>query len=395
MNRLSLQWRIAFLTAFLIAISCVILNLLVNHSGAYYFDTLGKYVLDYNEENLPIKTGTDEDIVIIDMTLAEFESFYGNFTQELARAESGFWQTSWIITILFSLLSGAIAFFVSGYFLKPLREFSKQVEQIELDNLKEIKLKGERIPEFQVLSRSINGMLLRFERGFNTQKQFIGNAAHELRTPLTLMQARLDLYRDEHRGENSNEMEIVTLLSEQTERLSCLVRTLLDMSELEEIPCDDRIQLAPLIEEVFADLTPLAEKKAIVLKQEDEYQNKNVTVIGSDVLLYRLIFNLVENGIKYNKSHGCVTVRFTVEDKDVAIYVIDTGQGIPKEEIKNIFHSFYRVDKSRSQNKESVGLGLSFAWEVARLHGGHINVEKSDESGTIFVVRLPKADKKR
>lgn len=387
MKQLSFQWRIAIITAFLIAISCVILNLLVNHSGAYYFDTLERYVLDYNEGNPPLSDKSKkEDLVIIDMTPEEFDTFYGSFTQELARAEAGFWRTSWIITILVSLFSGTIVFFISGHFLKPLREFSIQAEQIKLSNLTEVKLKEETIPEFQALSKSINRMLLRLNIASNTQKQFIGNAAHELRTPLALMQVKLDLYRSEHKGESSDMMETVTLLSEQTERLSHLVKTLLDMSELEEIPRNDHIQIASLIEEVLADLALFAEKRNIILKQEDG----NATLKGSDVLLYRLIFNLVENGIKYNIPYGHVTVSVAVEGNETVLRVTDTGQGIPENAQKSIFQPFYRVDKSRSHSKGSAGLGLYLVWEVARLHGGSVLVENSSEFGTTFAVRIPK-----
>lgn len=389
MKRLSLQWRIALLTALFIAGSCVILNLLIYNSGAYSYRTLDKYVSSYDESDLPIRenSGINGNNVIIDMTHEEFDAFYEDFTAELAQAEYRFKHISWIITILVSLLCGAIAFVISGRLLSPLREFSRQTSHIEPGNLDEIKLDEYTIPEFRELSRSINEMLTRLNNAFSAQKQFTGNAAHELRTPLALMQAKLDLYREQHREEESEAMETVKILSEQTDRLSHLVKTLLDMSDLENISRDDAIHLTPLIEEILADLSPLAEQKQIQLDQ----MGNDVLMTGSDVLIYRMIYNLVENGIKYNRPAGrvFVSVEQSADAGSVDICVSDSGTGIPREHLDSVFQPFFRSDKARSRSMGGVGLGLTLVREIARIHGGSVIVEVTSEEGTTFKITLP------
>lgn len=389
MKRLSLQWRIALLTAMFIAGSCVILNLLIYNSGAYSYRTLDKYVSSYDESDLPIRenSGINGNNVIIDMTHEEFDAFYEDFTAELAQAEDRFKHISWIITILVSLLCGAIAFVISGRLLSPLREFSRQTSHIEPGNLDEIKLDEYTIPEFRELSRSTNEMLTRLNNAFSAQKQFTGNAAHELRTPLALMQAKLDLYREQHSGEESEAMETVKILSEQTDRLSHLVKTLLDMSDLENISRDDAIHLTPLIEEILADLSPLAEQKQIQLDQ----MGNDVLMTGSDVLIYRMIYNLVENGIKYNRPAGrvFVSVEQSADARSVDICVSDSGTGIPREHLDSVFQPFFRSDKARSRSMGGVGLGLTLVREIARIHGGSVIVEATSEEGTTFKITLP------
>ena len=384
MRKLSFQWRITLMTALLLALTCVVLNLLLYRSGIYYFDTLDDYVVECTGGRIP-EGEASEDVVIIDMTPEEFESFSVRFTEELIAAKEKFGEKSWLITAVITLLGGVVAYFVCGRSLKPLREFSSQAEQVQAKNLTATRLNEDTVPEFRTLSQSINQMLERLSAAFAAQKQFVGNAAHELRTPLALMQARLDLYKKETHQDMREADETITMLSEQTERLSHLVKTLLDMSELETIPRTDCIELGPMIEEVLTDLSPLAEKNAVTLEQAGEA----LTVSGSDVLLYRLLFNLVENGVKYNRPGGRVTVSVQNENRTIVIRVCDTGPGIPEDCRESIFQPFYRVDKSRSRSMGGVGLGLALVWEIARLHGGTVVIEKSGETGTVVAVRLP------
>ena len=276
--------------------------------------------------------------------------------------------------------------FVSGSALKPLRRFTAKAERIQLQSLSEITLSEEEAPEFSRLSRAINQMLKRLDRAFDAQRQFAGNAAHELRTPLALMQAQLDLYMSaEHEEACSETRETISMLREQTERLSKMVRTLLDMSELKAVPRTDEIQLAPMIEEVLADLSPLAEKSGVTLLQKGE----DLWVTGSDVLIYRAIFNLVENGVKYNRPGGSVCVAASRRGGEAVIEVADTGCGIPEAFRESVFQPFFRVDKSRSREKGGVGLGLSLVWEIAHLHGGGVRVRESGEQGTTIELTLP------
>ena len=276
---------------------------------------------------------------------------------------------------------------MSGHALKPLRNFASRVENVQTTNLTEMKITEDVIPEFQHFKTSFNCMMDRLDEGFNAQRQFPGNAAHELRTPLTLMQAQIELFAAEHPDILPETADFLKLLEEQTERMAQMTRTLLEMSELHTIPCNDRIQLFPMIEEIFTDLAPLAEKKSISLTHIGD-----AFMTGSDTLIYRLLFNLIENAIRYNRDNGAVTVSVTEDDSDLLIKVSDTGFGIPKEYRDSIFQPFFRVDKSRSREYGGVGLGLSLVWNITALHGGEIRAEENSECGTSMTVRFPASD---
>ncbi len=379
MRKLSLQWRITLMTSLLIAAACISMNLLLYSSGSFYIDALGGLVLDYQ-----IDTFKDPEQLYISIPEGQMDEFFGTFSDQVDDTKTNFSINGWLITAVVTLLSGVIAYFVSGRSLKPLREFSNQVERIQMENLTESAVNENEIPEFRMLSQSFNQMLGRISTAFEAQRQFTGNAAHELRTPLALMQAQMDLYTKEQ-GKLTDMAEIITTLQEQTERLSLMVTTLLDMSELETVRRTDRIELTPMIEEILADLSPVAEKQNIMLEQV----GKEVELIGSDILIYRVIFNLVENAIKYNRPGGRVTVSTGYSDGKALIRVADTGGGIPEEYQKSIFQPFFRVDKSVSRALGGVGLGLALVWETVKLHGGRVWIEKSTPAGTVFTVELP------
>ena len=376
MKRLSLQWRITLMSVLLIGVTCVAMNLLLCSSGVYYMDTIA--------DNLQ-GGGT---VILNDGGAASFDPQLIAPGEDLTIIVDGvqgrFRTTNWYITAAITLLSGILAYFVSGRALKPLRSFTSQVEQVQLNNLADMRIDEDAISEFRQLSRSFNQMLERLNNAFSAQRQFTGNAAHELRTPLALMQAQLELFSAEHPDVRPETAEFLTLLREQTERLIQMTRTLLEMSNLRQVARNDRIQLAPMIEEIFTDLAPLAEKSGISLER-----NGDGAMIGSDALIYRLLFNLTENAIKYNRPNGSVRVSVSQEDKQLLFRVSDTGCGIPKEFQRSIFHPFFRVDKSRSREYGGVGLGLSLVWEIADLHGGSVWVEKSSEKGTTIAVGLP------
>lgn len=381
MRKLSLQWRITLMTSLLIAVACISMNLLLYSSGSFYIDALGGLVLDYQ-----IDTFKDPEQLYISIPEGQMDKFFGAFSDQVDDTKTNFSINGWLITAIVTLLSGVIAYFVSGRSLKPLREFSNQVERIQMENLTESAVNENEIPEFRMLSQSFNQMLGRISTAFEAQRQFTGNAAHELRTPLALMQAQMDLYTKEQ-GKMTDMTEIITTLQEQTERLSLMVTTLLDMSELETVRRTDRIELAAMIEEILADLSPVAEKQSITLEQAGE----EVELTGSDILIYRVIFNLVENAIKYNRPGGRVTVSTGRSGSKVLIRVADTGGGIPEEYQKSIFQPFFRVDKSVSRALGGVGLGLALVWETVKLHGGRVWIEKSTPAGTVFTVELPAA----
>ena len=376
MKRLSLQWRITLMTVLLIGVTCVVMNLLLCSSGVYYMDTIadtlqGSDTVIMNSEGAesfnPQLVTPDEDLTIV-----------------VNGAQGRFRMTNWYITAAVTLLSGVLAYFVSGRALKPLRSFVSQVEKVQLNNLADMRINENVLPEFRQLSCSFNQMLERLDNAFAAQRQFTGNAAHELRTPLALMQAQLELFSAEHPDMLPETAKFLALLREQTERLTQMTKTLLEMSNLQQVARNEQIQLAPMVEEVFTDLALLAEKRNITLEMEGDG-----FLIGSDALIYRLLFNLTENAVKYNRSGGSVKVSVTQEPEKLLIRVSDTGCGVPEEYQQSIFQPFFRVDKSRSREYGGVGLGLSLVWEIANLHGGCVRVEESSKKGTTIAVELP------
>ena len=376
MKCLSLQWRITLMTVLLIGITCVAMNLLLCSSGVYYMDTIadslqGGSTVILNEDGAasfdPQLIAPNEELTIV-----------------VDGAQGRFRTTNWYITAAVTILSGILAYFVSGRALKPLRSFASQVEQVQLNNLADMKIDEDVLPEFKQLSRSFNQMLERLNNAFAAQRQFTGNAAHELRTPLALMQAQLELFSAEHPDVQPETAEFLTLLREQTERLTQMTRTLLEMSNLRHVARNERIQLAPMIEEIFTDLAPLSDKRGVTLTAEGDG-----IMTGSDALIYRLIFNLTENAVKYNRQGGSVRVSVTQEPEKLLLRVSDTGCGIPEEYQRSIFQPFFRVDKSRSREYGGAGLGLSLVWEIADLHGGSVWVEESSDKGTTIAVELP------
>ena len=376
MKRLSLQWRITLMTVLLIGVTCVVMNLLLCSSGVYYMDTIadtlqGGDTVIMNSEGAesfnPQLVTPDEDLTIV-----------------VNGAQGRFRMTNWYITAAVTLLSGVLAYFVSGHALKPLRSFVSQVEKVQLNNLADMRINENVLPEFRQLSCSFNQMLERLDNAFAAQRQFTGNAAHELRTPLALMQAQLELFSAEHPDMLPETAKFLALLREQTERLTQMTKTLLEMSNLQQVARNEQIQLAPMVEEVFTDLALLAEKRNITLEMEGDG-----FLIGSDALIYRLLFNLTENAVKYNRAGGSVKVSVTQEPEKLLIRVSDTGCGVPEEYQQSIFQPFFRVDKSRSREYGGVGLGLSLVWEIANLHGGGVRVEESSKKGTTIAVELP------
>ena len=372
MKRLSLQWRITLMTALLIGAACVSMKLLICSSGVHYMDSIGESIQGYAVGGEPAffdpeAVGASDDLTIV-----------------IHGAQENFCLTNWYITAAVTVLSGFLAYFVSGRALKPLHSFAAQVEKVQMNNLADMRIDEDTLPEFRQLSRSFNQMLERLNNAFAAQRQFTGNAAHELRTPLALMQARLELFSAEHPDVRPETVEFLTLLREQTERLTQMTRTLLEMSNLRQVARNEQIQLAPMIEEIFTDLAPLAEKNGITLEAEGDG-----IMTGSDALIYRLIFNLTENAVKYNRPGGSVRVSVTQELEKLLLRVSDTGCGIPEEYQHSIFQPFFRVDKSRSREYGGAGLGLSLVWEIADLHGGSVWVEKSSDKGTTIAVELP------
>ena len=384
MKKISLQWRLTILTTVLITVLCGCLTFFLYKNGVYYIDTLQETVTDQSAA---------PEAVYIDIPDNEWDDFAAQFATKVYNSKSDYRNRSLLITVVVALIGGAVTFFVSGRALKPLKEFSETVEKVQAQNLADYTIEENRIAELDRLRTSYNKMLLRLSESFETQRQFTGNAAHELRTPLALIQAQLDLYHTtEHPDSTTVAGETIQMVTEQNERLSKLVRTLLDMSELQTVSRNDRIELHSLIEEVLTDLEPLAQEKKVELIQKSQRAGAKVDeelfLTGSDILIYRMLYNLVENAIKYNRENGSVTVSAIRKKNEVILKVSDTGNGIDEAFREQIFEPFFRVDKSRSRELGGVGLGLAMVREVVRVHDGTIEVYTNKHSGTTFEVKM-------
>ena len=376
MKKFSLQWRITLMTALLIGLTCIAMNLMLCSSGVYYMDRIADALRG---------GGT---VIITDEGTASFDPQFAEPGEELTIVVDGvqgrFRTTNLYITAVVTVLSGILAYFVSGHALKPLHSFASQVERVQMNNLADMRIDEDALPEFKQLSQSFNQMLERLNDAFAAQRQFTGNAAHELRTPLALLQAQLELFSAEHPDMQPETAEFLSLLREQTERLTRLTKTLLEMSNLRQVARNERIRLAPMIEEIFTDLAPLSDKCGVTLTAEGDG-----IMTGSDALIYRLIFNLTENAVKYNRPGGSVRVSVAQEPEKLLIRVSDNGCGIPEEYQQSIFQPFFRVDKSRSREYGGAGLGLSLVWEIADIHGGSVRVEESSKNGTVIAAEFP------
>ena len=376
MKKFSLQWRITLMTALLIGLTCIAMNLMLCSSGVYYMDRIADALRG---------GGT---VIITDEGTASFDPQFAEPGEELTIVVDGvqgrFRTTNWYITAAVTVLSGILAYFVSGHALKPLHSFASQVERVQMNNLADMRIDEDALPEFKQLSQSFNQMLERLNDAFAAQRQFTGNAAHELRTPLALLQAQLELFSAEHPDMQPETAEFLSLLREQTERLTRLTKTLLEMSNLRQVARNERIRLAPMIEEIFTDLAPFSDKCGVTLTAEGDG-----IMTGSDALIYRLIFNLTENAVKYNRPGGSVRVSVAQEPEKLLIRVSDNGCGIPEEYQQSIFQPFSRVDKSRSREYGGAGLGLSLVWEIADIHGGSVRVEESSKNGTVIAAEFP------
>ena len=378
MKRMSLQWRLTCITTLCIAIICGCLTMFVYKNGVHYIDSLQDAVESQGDEK-----GNKSDEIYISIPDDKWDEFADEFSVQVYNNKADYKRNSLIITVLLALLGGVVTYFISGHALRSIREFSDKIEEVQAQNLSDSRIEENNVKELNQLGISYNKMLERLSEAFEIQRQFTANAAHELRTPLALMQVQLDLYNSaSHPGNDADTLQTIKMVTEQNDKLNRMVKTLLDMSELQTVGRDDKIILDAIVEEVLADLEPLAVEKNIKLIGKCE----DATMIGSDILIYRLVYNLVENAIKYNHPLGQVTVTAYQRNKHVYLSVEDTGRGIPKELRERVFEPFFRVDKSRSRELGGVGLGLALVREIVRVHDGSICIKSGKTGGTIFEV---------
>ena len=380
MKRISLQWRLTCIITVYIAVICGCLTMFVYKNGVYYIDSLQETVDAQGEDN-----GEDTDEIYISIPDDKWDEFANDFSIQAYNNKEDYKKNSLLISAILALIGGVVTYFISGHALRPIREFSDKIEEVQAQNLAASRIEENKVKELNQLSVSYNKMLERLSDAFEIQRQFTANAAHELRTPLSLMQVQLDLYNStRHPDNDADTLQTIKMVTEQNGRLSKMVKTLLDMSELQTVGRDDEIMVDALVDEVLADLDPLAQEKNIKLTGKC----KNITMVGSDILIYRLVYNLVENAIKYNHLGGQVTVTADRKEKHVYLSVEDTGAGIPEELKERVFEPFFRVDKSRSRELGGVGLGLALVREIVRVHDGSITVKSNPSGGTIFEVVL-------
>lgn len=378
MKKMSLQWRLTCIITIYIAVICGCLTMLVYKNGVYYIDSLKETVDARGDEN-----ADDTDEIYISIPEDNWDAFANDFSVQVYNNKADYRKNSLIISAVLALLGGVATYFISGHALRPIREFSDKIEEVQAQNLADSKLEENKVKELNQLSVSYNKMLGRLSDAFEIQRQFTANAAHELRTPLALMQVQLDSYNSgQHPGSDAETVQTIKMVTEQNDRLSKMVKTLLDMSELQTVGRDETIMVDALVDEVLADLEPLAREKDVELTGNCEA----ITIVGSDILIYRLVYNLVENAIKYNHPGGQVTVSASRKEKRVCLSVADTGNGIPEELRERVFEPFFRVDKSRSRALGGVGLGLALVHEIVRVHEGSITVRSNPSGGTVFEV---------
>ena len=381
MKRMSLQWRLTCIITVYIAVICGCLTMFVYKNGVYYIDSLQETVDAQGEDN-----GEDTDEIYISIPDDKWDEFANDFSIQAYNNKEDYKKNSLLISAILALIGGVVTYFISGHALRPIHEFSDKIEEVQAQNLADSRIEENKVKELNQLSVSYNKMLERLSDAFEIQRQFTANAAHELRTPLSLMQVQLDLYNStRHPDNDADTLQTIKMVTEQNGRLSKMVKTLLDMSELQTVGRDDEIMVDALVDEVLADLDPLAQEKNIKLTGKC----KNITMVGSDILIYRLVYNLVENAIKYNHPGGQVTVTAYWKEKHVYLSVEDTGNGIPEELRERVFEPFFRVDKSRSRELGGVGLGLALVREIVRVHDGSITVRSNPSGGTVFDVILP------
>lgn len=370
MKKMSLRLRIAILTSILIALTSLTMNFFMNKTAYFYIDSLGGYVDKMeNKEDLYINIDKDK---IGDLNT--------NFSDQVTITKNNFSKKSWIITSLVTIFGGIISYFLSGKFLEPLDKFSNQIEQIQLKNITDYEVKENPIKEFQKLTKSFNQMLERLNESYKNEREFTARAAHELRTPLTIINSQIDLFEEENMDKDEIK-NLVTMIKNESDRLSKLVTSLLDLSELRSVTRNEKIELSSLIEEAIQDLSFISDKKNINI----ENLCQEIYIEGSDLLIYRVFYNLIENAIKYNNNNGFVKI-YSKKNKDFAeIYVEDSGIGIANSEKENIFKAFYRI---KANEEIGSGLGLSLVKETIKLHRGKIKVLDKDK-GSLIKVSLP------
>lgn len=370
MKKMSLRLRIAISTSILIAFTSLTMNFFMNKTAYFYIDSLDGYV-DNIEGKKDLYINIDED---------KIDEFQNTFSDKVTNSKNNFSKKAWLITSLVTIFGGITSYFLSGKFLEPLDKFSRQIEQIQLKNITDYEVRENPIKEFQKLTKSFNQMLERLNESYKNEREFTARAAHELRTPLTIINSQIDLFEEKTMDEKELS-DLMEMIKNESDRLSKLVTSLLDLSELRSISRNEKVELSSLIEEAIQDLSFLSDKKHINI----ENNCREIYIEGSDILIYRAFYNLIENAIKYNKEYGYIKIYSKIKENFVEIFVEDNGVGIILKEKDNIFKAFYRIEGNKEKGS---GLGLSLVKETIKIHGGEIKV-LNKEKGSLIKVSFP------
>lgn len=377
-KHLSLRWKLTLMTAFMVVTACLAISFFISRSAILYMDEIGNSAIAILPNTDIPTTTTDEIQVVLNPKSVVADT--------VKNTQIEFWIKSLAITLIITLTVSFLMYLIVGYALYPLRELTLQIEDIQAKNLKEPILSKSNSTEIERLTLAFNRLLLRLEETFATQRQFSANAAHELRTPLAVMSTKFEVFEKNKNPNEADYKEAIGMARSQTDRLSHVIDILLEMTELQSAPKSDSISLSEITEEVICDLVAVAEKKSISLVQDDG----EARLTGSDILVYRAIYNLIENAIKYNKEDGKVSVAITEDESFAKVIITDTGSGIAKEDWDKIFEPFFRVDKSRSRSMGGAGLGLALVKEIAVRHGGDVKVIESSNKGSSIELSLSK-----
>ena len=377
-KHLSLRWKLTLMTAFMVITACLAISFFISRSAILYMDEIGNSAIAILPNTDIPTTTTDEIQVVLNPKSVVADT--------VKNTQIEFWIKSLAITLIITLTVSFLMYLIVGYALYPLRELTLQIEDIQAKNLKDPILSKSNSTEIERLTLAFNRLLLRLEETFATQRQFSANAAHELRTPLAVMSTKFEVFEKNKNPDEADYKEAINMARNQTDRLSHVIDILLEMTELQSAPKSDSISLSEITEEVICDLVAVAEKKSISLVQDDG----EARLTGSDTLVYRAIYNLIENAIKYNKEGGKVSVAITEDESFAKVIITDTGSGIAKEDWDRIFEPFFRVDKSRSRSMGGAGLGLALVKEIAVRHGGDVKVIESSNKGSSIELSLSK-----
>lgn len=372
----SLQLKLTLATAFLVIASCLTISYSISSFAIVYMSEIEDSAIAILPNDTLATDSEDSFEVALDPKVALSDMFKDTRDE--------FWAKSLLITLIITIISSLTMYLVIGHALRPLQNLGKQMGEIQIKNLQTPIVSGNADNEIAQLTNAFNKMLSRLGTNFAEQKQFSANAAHELRTPLAVIRTRLEVLGKSNTVEIEEYKDTIAMITTQIDRLSHVIDVLLEMTELKSAEKTDHISLADMVEEILYDLAAIAEARGITVVQTAG----NVEIIGNDTLIYRAIYNLIENAIKYNRDGGKVIIAIEAQENLAVVRISDTGSGIEKSEWEHIFEPFFRIDKSRSRSMGGAGLGLALVREIAKEHSGNAKVVKSSTEGTTIELSL-------